>query len=218
VIVSCQSHPFFKVLGKDSDELLGLLSLRHLQRGQVLAMEGEPCTHVYWVAEGRLRILNTSVGGREQTLAELSVGEALNLVPALDGGTLPATAIAATRASIIGMRKEDLIGLLQRHPSLALVVLHDLALKLRKQTELIADLALRSVGERLARLLVHEAATVQGLHTTQREVAARLGTVREVLARELARFESRGWINLGRGIIEINNLAALRRFAKEGDM
>ena len=217
-MVAWQSHPFYAVLGKEFNELQGLLSLRHLQRGEVLALEGEPCTHVYWVAEGRLRMLKTSIGGREQTLAELSVGEALNFVPALDGGSLPATALAATRASVFALRKDDLIRLLQRYPALAMAVLHDLARKLRKQTELAADLALRSVGERLARLLANEAATAQGMHTTQREVAARLGTVREVLARELARFESRGWIRLGRGSIEIINLAALRRLADEGEV
>jgi CRP/FNR family cyclic AMP-dependent transcriptional regulator len=218
VVVAWQSHPFYAVLGKEFSGVQGLLSLRHLQRGEVLTLEGEPCTYVYWVAEGRLRVLKTSIGGREQTLAELSVGEVLNLVPALDGGSLPATAQAATRASVFALRKEDLIGLLQRYPVLAMAVLHDLAHKLRKQTELVADLALRSVGERLARLLVNESATVQGLHTTQREVAARLGTVREVLARELARFESRGWVRLGRGSIEIIDLTALRRLADEGEV
>lgn len=217
-MVTWQSHPFYSVLGHEFGELQSMMTLRHLQRGEVLSLEGEPCSYVYWVAEGRLRMVKTSIGGREQTLTELSVGEVLNLVPALDGGALPATALAATRASVFVLRKEALIRLLQRYPALAMSVLYDLARKLRKQTELAADLALRSVGERLARLLVAEAATAQGLHTTQREVAARLGTVREVLARELARFESRGWIRLGRGSIEIIDLAAIRRLADEGEV
>jgi CRP/FNR family cyclic AMP-dependent transcriptional regulator len=217
-VVPWQLHPFYSVLGSEFNELQSKMTLRYLARGEVLVLEGESCTHVYWVAEGRLRILKTSIGGREQTLAELIVGEVLNLVPALDGGAVPATALAATRASVFALRKEDLIRLLQRYPALAMAVLHDLARKLRKQTDLAADLALRSVGERLARLLVYETETAQGLHTTQREIAARLGTVREVLARELARFEGRGWVRLGRGSIEILNLTALRRLADEGEM
>jgi CRP/FNR family transcriptional regulator, cyclic AMP receptor protein len=217
-VVVWQAHPFYTVLGKDFSVLQSSMTLRLLQRGEVLTLEGEPCSHVYWVAEGRLRMVKTSIGGREQTLAELSKGEALNVVPALDGGTLPATALAATRASVFGMRKEEFVRILNVYPALAMFVLADLARKLRKQTELAADLALRSVGERLARLLVNEAATTEGVYTTQREIAARLGTVREVLARELARFESRGWVRLKRGAIEITNLAALRSLAEEGEV
>ncbi|MBC7317018.1 MAG: winged helix-turn-helix domain-containing protein, partial [Chloroflexi bacterium] len=48
---------------------------------------------------------------------------------------------------------------------------------------------------------------------TQREMAAHLGTVREVVARALAQFERQGWIRLGRGVIEILDAEALRKAA-----
>ena len=95
-------------------------------------------------------------------------------------------------------------------------------------SSLVEDLALRSVPERLARLLLariesgcqgsaygSRAATRRRM--TQREMAAQLGTVREVVARNLADLERRGWIQVRRGVIEIVDPDALRAFAS-GDV
>jgi len=194
-----------------------MMSIRRLQRDEVLASESEPCEAVYWVAEGRLRVLKVAPNGREQTLYEAHQGAVLNLVPALDGDPSPATIVAATRSSLFVLSVTALDELIGRYPELARLLLRELAARLREQTNLSAELALRSVGERLARLLVDSVSIEGGLHTTQREMASRLGTVREVLARELARFERRGWIIASRGVIEVVDYTALQHLAEYGD-
>ncbi|MHB9031628.1 MAG: Crp/Fnr family transcriptional regulator [Anaerolineae bacterium] len=218
MVVDWQQHPYYHMLEPRAFAALRRrMAIHQLQRGAILSQEGEPCTAVYWVAEGRLRVITLALNGRDHTLTEAAKGQVLNLVPALDGGPAPATIVAATRAAVFALPCTALEELVQQYPQLASLLLHDLAARLRQQTAQAADLALRSVAERLARLLVGAAASADGLHTTQREMASRLGTVREVVARELARFEERGWVKLGRGSIEITDLQALKDLVELGE-
>lgn len=207
-------HPYFHDLEAcPIAEIARLATVRALQRGEILALEGEPCATVYLLLEGRIRALKMSPQGREQVVRELRPPEAIYLVPALDGGPLPATTRAATRATLVAFPRDALMDLLARHPSVAMQMLRDVAGRLRRLTVLIEDLSLRTVPERLAKLLIERAESADGHRITQQEMAIQLGTVREVVARSLAQFEDHGWIHVQRGTIEILDLAALRAVA-----
>ncbi len=194
-------------------EIARLAVVRRLARGEIVALEGEPCTAAYFVVEGRVRAFKTSPQGREQVVSEIQPGEAFYLVPVLDNRPLPVTTEAATRLTLLSLAREDLLQVLRSYPSVALAALRDLAQRLRHFSLLIEDLALRSVSERLAKLLLAHAASPDERRTTQREMAAQLGTVREVVARTLAQFEMQGWIRLERGSITIVDAEALRQAA-----
>jgi CRP-like cAMP-binding protein len=202
---------YFRDLGaSDLDHVASLTSLRTLARGEMLSLEGDPCTMVYFVIEGRVRAYKISPQGREQVVTEIQAGQSFYLAPALDGGPLPTSTQAATRAILLCISGQDFVALLQRYPPLAMHVLVDFASRLRRLSSLVEDLSLRSVSERLARLLVARAQSPDGHSMTQREMAAQLGTVREVIARTLMQFEREGWIRVRRGVIEIVDLAALQ--------
>ena len=118
---------------------------------------------------------------------------------------------AATRATLVAFPREAFRRILTQHPPVARPVLRDLAVRLRRCTVLIEDLSLRTVPERLARLLLERAREApETRRMTQQEMAMQLGTVREVVARSLAQFEAQGWIHMERGTIEILDLGALR--------
>jgi CRP/FNR family cyclic AMP-dependent transcriptional regulator len=207
-------HPYFRELDPQRVSEIGhQATVRTLVRGEVLALEGEPCTTVYLLLEGRVRALKMSPQGREQVVRELRPPEAIYLVPALDGGPLPTTTRAATRATLVAYPRDAMVGIITQHPTVALQVLHDLAGRLRRFTTLIEDLSLRTVSERLAKLLIERAALPDPHRITQQEMAIQLGTVREVVARTLAQFEAQGWIHLRRGTIEILDLDALHDVA-----
>ncbi len=89
------------------------------------------------------------------------------------------------------------------------------AQRMRKLTSLAEDLSLRTVPERLAKLLIERAVSSADHRMTQREMAAQLGVVREVVARSLSRFEQQGWIRVRQGVIEILDPEALRQAAPE---
>jgi len=207
-------HPYFRHLGPPQITAIArLATLRTLLRGEILALEGEPCTTVYLLVEGRIRALKMSPQGREQVVRELWVPQPIYLVPALDGGPLPATTRAATRATLLGFPCDALVDLLAHEPSIAMRVLRELAARLRRFTSLIEDLSLRTVPERLAKLLIERAESPEPQRVTQQEMAIQLGTVREVVARSLAQFEGQGLIHVQRGTIEILDLDALHKLA-----
>jgi CRP/FNR family transcriptional regulator len=208
------AHPYLCDLDAAQVERLARAAvLRHLARGEILALEGDPSVSAYFIIEGRIRALKSSAQGREQIVEELTPGQLLYLVPLLDGGPLPVTTQAATRATLLGLARETWLALLHDHPDLVMTVLREFALRLRRLTALVEDLSLRSVPERLARLLLTRATAAEAHRLTQREMAAQLGTVREVLARTLAHFEQQGWVRLERGVIEITDASALRALA-----
>lgn len=198
------------------NEIARLAIVRRLARGEIVSLEGEPCTAIYFVIEGRVRAFKTSPQGREQIVSEIQAGEAFYLVPALDNSPLPVSTEASTRVLLLSLAREDFVQIVQRYPPLALAVLRDLAQRLRRLSALIEDLALRSVPERLAKLLITHATASNARRMTQREMAAQLGTVREVVARTLAQFEVQGWIRIERGSITIVDAEALRQAASLG--
>lgn len=207
-------HPFFGDL--DSSELGRIAraaTVRRLTRGEVLAIEGDPCTSVCIVIEGRIRALKMSAQGREQVVAELVSGDGCYFAPAIDGLPLPVTTQAATRATLLCLSRDDFVGLLGRYPSVAVGVLAEFASRLRKLTSLVENLSLRTVPQRLARLLLQRADNPTSHRMTQREMAAQLGTVREVVARALGDLSRRGLIDVQRGVIELVDRAALDRLA-----
>ncbi|MFO7916709.1 MAG: Crp/Fnr family transcriptional regulator [Anaerolineae bacterium] len=209
-----RGHPFFEGLKEAQlHDLTRMAALQKLDEEQILGLEGDRCTSVYFVVEGRIRAIKMSAGGRKQVLGEFEPGEAFYMVPALDDGPLPVTTRTATRATLLRFSRQDFLGLVERHPPLAMQVLNTLAQRMRRLTSLVEDLSLRSVSERLAKMLLERAESARTQRITQREMAAQLGTVREVVARNLSQFQEQGWIEVHRGSIEIIDPQALRREA-----
>lgn len=207
-------HPHFAVLDDvEVRDVAGRAATRHLARGEILALEGDPCEHVYLVMDGRIRAIKVSPQGREQVVRELRPPEAFYVVPALDDGRLPTTTQAATRAAVLALPKGAFLEVLERYPRVERELLVSFARRLRQLTTLTGELALYTVPERLARLLLQNAASPTRPRMTQQEMAAALGTVREVVARALYDFQDRGWLSVNRGRIEILDVEALRDLA-----
>ncbi len=100
-----------------------------------------------------------------------------------------------------------------RAPALERGLLQTFAGRLRRLSDLVGELSLYTVPERLARLLLEVAGAPPERRLTQQEMAVRLGTVREVVARTLADFQSKGWLTLDQGRIAIRDADALRDLA-----
>ena len=179
--------------------------------GETITFEGDPCQAVYFVTEGQVRIYRISPEGREQVLKRLGPGRAFNLVPVLDGGPNPSSAMAWTRVTVYAIGRDSFLQMMHECPSLADAILADLAGKLRHMTALVEDLSLRTVGARLAKLLLVQAAEKEKAprRITQQEMAAQLGTVREVVGRALAELEREGLIRMDRHRIVIIGRAGL---------
>ena len=182
--------------------------------GQFILWEGEDAGLVSFLLEGAVRVHRASPEGREQTLILLQAGDALNLpTPFSPSPLAPASAVAVGDVRLLSVPVADFRRAASETPDLALAVMGDLAARLRHFTRLTYDLSLRSVRGRLARFLLrHASATDPGpLRWTQEEVAAQLGTVREVVSRTLRAFVKEGLIRLDRQRILILDRDALER-------
>jgi CRP-like cAMP-binding protein len=143
----------------------------------------------------------------------IPAGGHFNTVPIFDGGTCPANAEALTDVSLLALPRDALLGVVEQHPPLALALLREFTGRLRHLVNLVDELALHTVQGRLAGLLLDQAeAAERGVSMaplTQAEMAARLGTVREMIGRTLKTFEVLGLVRLDRGQITILDRAGL---------
>jgi CRP/FNR family transcriptional regulator len=213
--------PYFAGLPHDLLTALASVAVeREFARGQVIFLEGEPCTGLHVVAAGEVKVFKLSPQGREQILNRLGPGGTFNEVAVLDGGANPASAAAITDASVCVIARSEIRRLAEAHPALAWRLIEGLARRARHLVSMIEDLSLRSVKSRLARLLLAEArkATAgeidRGQMVTQAEMAARLGTVREMIGRALRELADEGLIQFDRHRIVIVDQAGLEAVAE----
>jgi CRP/FNR family transcriptional regulator len=159
------------------------------------------------------------VRGREQVFHTEGPGATLGEGPLFDRGGFIATAVATKPTRVLFLRRADLLDLCRRHPAVALSMLESLARRMRRFAELVSDLAFRPVPERLARYLDvlahdHRPGATLDLELTQAQLAARLGTVRELVARAFAQLEEHGILTRKRRRVVIRDPARLAAVAR----
>ncbi len=214
---SLRQSPLLAGLSEETlARLTRLAALCRYEAGQMILWEGEPCEAAFLIVEGTVRVYRLSPVGREQVLARLGPGQSFNTVPLfLEKSTNPATVEAVTPVMLYRIARRDLLRMIQEHPDLALALLREFAQRLAHLTDLVEDLALRTVRGRLARFLlthVGEGKTARGW--TQQEIAAHLGTVRDMVGRALRSFADAGLVRIERERIVLLDREGLEREAE----
>ncbi len=226
--------PYFASLEpSDLEKIKGLISEKRFHRNEIIFLEGDPCPGIHFVISGRVRIFKTSVEGKEQVLRIMEPFDSFNDVPLFDGGPNPACAQAIEPSVIYIVRKENMLSIIRDCPSVALAVLRVFAERLRHLTLLVEDLSFRRVTSRLAKILLQYAqgyeesparaasVTLQGpqralrlkQRITQQELAAMVGTAREMISRSLKALEQEGAIKIERHKILIHDPKLLREIS-----
>lgn len=209
---SLQKLSFFSALDEDRlSEIAPYVCECAFGRREVILLEGETPQAVYFIVRGQVRIYRLSPEGREQVLKRLGPGEAFNLVPVLDGRPNPSSVMAWTDVTAYAIERGHFLQMMREYPALAGAALAESAARLRHMTALVEDLSLRTVGARLAKLLLTQATKESEIprRMTQQEMAVQLGTVREVVGRALAELEREKLIHLERQRIVIVNRSGL---------
>ena len=198
--------PLFAAL--DSSELASLSSratLRRYSSGELLFSEGETCSGLFLVVSGRIRIFKISRGGREQVLAIESSGTSIAELPVFDGGAYPASAMAMEPAELVFVSRNDFRAVCLENPDLSLKVLQVVGSRLRRLVGIIEELSFTTLRHRLISWLLKEAKSHgqrrgQGIAFTltvsHHELAARIGTVRELVSRNMARLQAQNLITM----------------------
>lgn len=176
----------------------------HVPAGQLIFDEGDPCEGLFVVESGAVKIFKTSPSGREQVLAIEGPFGIVAELPVFDGGPYPASASAAHECSLLFLSKTDFRALCLEKPEVALKVLRAVGKRLRQLVGLVEELSFTTVRHRLASYLVRLAST-EGQKTpagvaftlpVNQELASHIGTVRELVSRNLSRLQADGVIKL----------------------
>ena len=197
---------------------------RRFSAGEIVFSEGDSCAGMYVVESGQVRIFKTSASGREQVLSIEAPGGSVAELPVFDGGTYPASVSAIEDSSLLFIARQDIHALCVAHPQVALKLLRVIGARLRKLIGIIEELSFTTVRNRLAAFLVrlarHEGAKVDGgiaitLPGSNQELAAQIGTVRELVSRNLSRFQAEKFIQMDGRRVVIADLKALEAELKE---
>ena len=211
-----KSIPYFARLSHDELDLVRkLIFEKKVERGDIIVLESEPAEALYFVGSGAVKMFRTSVDGKEQVLNIARPGESFNDVAIFDSGSNLASAQAMGPAIVYGILQRDLHAFLQEHPQIALNVANVLAAQLRHLASLVDDLSFRPVVSRVAKILLEYAGNGAGpsQRLTQQDMAAIVGTVREVVGRSLKALETDGVIRMDRHRIVITDREALKDIA-----
>lgn len=201
------------------NELAKRVQERHLTAGQLLFAAGQSADGMYIVSSGSVRAFRVNLDGREQTIHVERAGGMLAEVAVFDDGPYPSNAVAEEDSTVLFLAREDVRAFMLRHPETALIALGLMAKKLRTVAALAEQLALMDVHQRLVALLLQEARESSrpledgisfSLPLSHARLAARLGTVREVVTRGLQKLVHQGIIEIHGHRIVVRDLEALR--------
>ena len=206
--------------------LVERLAPRHYSPGEMVFVEGEPCAGLYVVERGHIRVFKTSAAGREQVLTIDGPGNSVAEIPVFDGGPYPASGAAVDDATLLFIGKQDFQALCLAHPQVALKVLRTVGARLRRLVGIIEELSFTTVRHRLVSLLFRLAQregrkTAEGvefsLPASNQELASQIGTVRELVSRNLSRLQAEGLVKVEGRTVMVRDLKSLEAELEAGE-
>lgn len=158
--------------------------------GENIFVEGARCAGFHLIADGLVRLYRVNAEGRLHTLSLLRAPSTFNEVAAVDGSPNPFNAVAVTAATVYVIGHAALIELMASDRALLNATVRALARLNREYLERLEDMTFRTIPSRLAKLFLHDATYGDQIceapsKLTQEEMAAILGTTREVVGRAL---------------------------------
>ncbi len=212
--------PVFRTLTRaDRCEVAARAVPRAFEKGEVAAAQGEVWTGVLLVAEGSIRLVKASEGGRVLAAATLGPGEVFFGHSLFDGEPLPATLEAEGPCRVFAWDGATVLRLVRGNPGALWELAENMARQMRRAAGVIDTLAFQPLPRRLARLLLDRFVPGRGEAAprtmTLDEMAARIGTTREVVCRLLYRFADEGLIDITRTEFNLRDRDRLAEMAGE---
>ena len=176
------------------------VSERRYNRNDLILMEGELSHSLFFVVSGRVKAFRMSPQGRVREFLAMGPGDTFNDVAAIDSGATT-TYMEAVEPTLVGVLFQDqLKAILAQYPAVAFAMLQQFARRLREIVDIATEESLKNVKGRVATLLLLHFDVLppprggqrKVLKVVQKDIAARVGTTREVVARRLKDLEEAG--------------------------
>jgi CRP-like cAMP-binding protein len=216
--------PLFAELDDGSAEALEqAMGTLRLSKGEILFREGETEDRLYVVVAGKIKLGRSGSAGRENLLAVLGPGQMFGELSVFDPGPRSTTATAVTAVEVRTLEHDELMRWIEGHPEVARSLLGQLAARLRRANDVVADLVFSDVPGRVAKQLLELARRFgdrkdDGVHVhhdlTQEELAQLVGASRETVNKALADFAARGWIRLEPRSVTLLDVERVERRAR----
>jgi CRP-like cAMP-binding protein len=225
LVATLRRVPLFAELSEDElGEVARRVTRREYPTGATIFMDGELCRELLVVGSGAVRLMKTAASGREQLISIERMGSTLAEVPVFDDGKYSITARAIEPTELLRLPADDFRRICSQHPEVAMKVIKVLGHRLRHLDGLVEELSFSTVRGRLIAHLLRlaeergrrtENATEFELDENNEELAARLGTVRELISRNLGRLHGAGLIEMYRRTVRIPDVRKLENEINE---
>lgn len=212
-------HSIFSSLSNsDLDLLMASMQSRRYGEGEWLAQHGDVWPCLFLIQSGEVTAIKESFEGRSLILATFKGGDIFwGLAFFLEEAPMPASLLAARQSEIMLWKREDVLPLLLRNGSLSWELSRLMIRRVQLASDMVEQLAFHPTAGRLARFLIESVG--EDPHKpiprslTLDEMAARIGTTREVVCRFLHRFSDQGLIEITRTEFSVTDQKGLKELA-----
>jgi CRP-like cAMP-binding protein len=196
------------------EKIFSLMQKRLYKRNNMILMEEDAGDTLFILNQGSVKITRLSDDGREVILSILGDGDFFGEMSIFDGESRSANVIALEDSEVFVLKRGDFLDLLEKHPKIAIALLQELAIRLRRSDQQIEGLSLSDAESRIAMSIIRLAEDLGVIKLGQviidnlpfqQDVANMAGTSRETVSRMLKLLERKGWIKRkGRQLIITN--------------
>lgn len=216
--VLIQSSVFSGLSQPELDTLLAGMSARRYREGEWIAQHGDIWPYLFLIESGEVTALKESFEGRSLILATFQRGDVFwGLAFFLEEAPMPASLLASKESELLVWRREDILPLLLSNGRLSWELSRLMIRRVQLASDIVEQLAFHPIAGRLARLLIESVGEDPRQPVprdlTLDEMAARIGTTREVVCRFLHRFSDQGLIEITRTEFSVSNPDGLKELA-----
>jgi CRP/FNR family transcriptional regulator, nitrogen oxide reductase regulator len=194
------------------------------ESGEAIYYAGEEANSLYVVAAGKVKLTRHNLSGQDVLLEMLAPGDFFGTLSLLADACYPDTAQAQTQLCVLRIDVRDFQSILLRYPTVAVVVLQEMALRLHVAQETIRQLSTFPVERRIASILLalgkklgeeSEQGLLLQIPFSRQELADMAGATVETTSRVISKWEQGGLVHSGREWIAIVNVTGLAALAEE---
>lgn len=194
--------------GFSKDEFAAIKPCLHekrYQKGEIILLEGNLCERVFIVESGSVKIIRSSLSGREQILETLNSGDTCACNPGCQQWLCSSTAQAVTPCKVWFLSRHDYVQMIESNPKVARALNHIFAERLKCFSSLIEEISLKDTKKRLIKFILdmlddqktrNSSKGILQIPFTRQEIAQRIGTARETVARHLYELKRKKLIDI----------------------
>ena len=213
--------PIFTALSdSDLNRIASKMVSRDYEKGQIILLEETTGETFFIITSGTVKVTRLSDDGREVILALLGESDFFGEMSLLDGEGRSANIVANEDAEVMTLSRRDFLEYLETYPKIAIALLEELAVRIRKSDQQIKSLSLSDSEQRIGITLIRLAeeggtikrgdVTVQNL-PYQQDIANMAGTSRETVSRTLKLLEDKKLVKRNGSDITIFNFNTFRQ-------